>query len=256
MTINSQRAPVRAQGNGATVSFAFAYPYFAAADLQVLLFDQVANDLVAPAPVLNGAAQYDYTLDGVADPETGMFPSTNVVFNNAPLGTYLVVIVSAVPRTQNVDIANGGRFPADVVNTEFDRLTVMLQDIAAKLGLTLSVPVTDAAPAALPVAADRANMLLGFDDAGAPVMVPNLPSGGGGGGGGGLTQIFSTTVQLLAAFGAGVALTDKTTVLTAARAVLGDGGGGVFYYDAGDAVTADNGGTVRVDAQNRRWKLA
>lgn len=31
-------------------------------------------------------------------------------------------------------------------------------------------------------------------------------------------------------------------------------GGGVFYYDASDTTTADNGGTVIVDASGKRWK--
>jgi hypothetical protein len=35
--------------------------------------------------------------------------------------------------------------------------------------------------------------------------------------------------------------------------VEGDGGG-VFYYDASDTTTADNGGTVIVDAASKRWK--
>jgi hypothetical protein len=33
----------------------------------------------------------------------------------------------------------------------------------------------------------------------------------------------------------------------------GDGGGGIVYYNPGDTTTADNGGTVFVDAAQRRW---
>lgn len=33
-------------------------------------------------------------------------------------------------------------------------------------------------------------------------------------------------------------------------------GGGLYHHDAGDTTSADNGGTVIVDAQSRRWKLA
>lgn len=39
-------------------------------------------------------------------------------------------------------------------------------------------------------------------------------------------------------------------------AALGDGGEGVFIVDAADTTTADNGGTVIVDASGRRWHRA
>lgn len=64
---------------------------------------------------------------------------------------------------------------------------------------------------------------------------------------------FVTTADLLSAFGGGVILVDGTQAETAGRTVEGDGGGGHFYYDESDTTTADNGGTVRVDSQNRRW---
>jgi len=35
----------------------------------------------------------------------------------------------------------------------------------------------------------------------------------------------------------------------------GDGGGGAYWYDASDATSADNGGTIIVAADNGRWKL-
>lgn len=35
----------------------------------------------------------------------------------------------------------------------------------------------------------------------------------------------------------------------------GDGGGGDYYLDAADVVSADNGGTIIVDALSQRWKL-
>ena len=34
----------------------------------------------------------------------------------------------------------------------------------------------------------------------------------------------------------------------------GDGGGGRFYYDASDTTSTDNGGTIIVDADGKRWK--
>jgi hypothetical protein len=64
---------------------------------------------------------------------------------------------------------------------------------------------------------------------------------------------FLTTAILLAAFGSGVVLAAGTLAQTTGRTTAVDGGGGLFWYNAADVTSADNGGTIRVDAQNRRW---
>ena len=46
-----------------------------------------------------------------------------------------------------------------------------------------------------------------------------------------------------------------TKVATAGYTTAGDGGGGYFRMDASDTTSADNGGSVIVDAASRRWKL-
>jgi hypothetical protein len=54
------------------------------------------------------------------------------------------------------------------------------------------------------------------------------------------------------------ALTSATTATTASvsgYATAADGGGGIFVVDAADTTSADNGGTIIVDAASRRWKL-
>ena len=66
---------------------------------------------------------------------------------------------------------------------------------------------------------------------------------------------FITTAGMLTAFGALITVVDGSVCVTGGRSAKGDGGDAVFYYDASDTTTADNGGTVRVDSQNRRWKM-
>lgn len=68
------------------------------------------------------------------------------------------------------------------------------------------------------------------------------------------TAALGTTAALLTMFPASPAVTDKLAVVTTGRDTVGDRGGAIFYYDASDTTTADNGGTVRVDGQGRRWK--
>lgn len=67
---------------------------------------------------------------------------------------------------------------------------------------------------------------------------------------------FSTTAALLSAFGSTDLLPTGTQISTLGRTTTSDTGGARFYYDASDTTSADNGGTIRVDTQNRRWKIA
>jgi len=78
-----------------------------------------------------------------------------------------------------------------------------------------------------------------------PVVGVGLPDG--------VEYGFATTTALLAAFGAGDILSNGTLAQTAGRTSVNDGGGGLFRYNSADTTTPDNGGTIRVDAQNRRW---
>ena len=48
----------------------------------------------------------------------------------------------------------------------------------------------------------------------------------------------------------------STTAFVTGYYTKGDGGGGDYYLDAADVVSADNGGTVIVAADGGRWKLA
>ena len=44
------------------------------------------------------------------------------------------------------------------------------------------------------------------------------------------------------------------TIIVGGHSSVGDGGAGTFYLDAADVVSADNDGTILVDAAGRRWK--
>lgn len=70
------------------------------------------------------------------------------------------------------------------------------------------------------------------------------------------TQTFISTAALLSAYPLATVLANGTTVVTGCRTTVNDGGGGIFYYVSTDTTTADNGGTIRVDAQGRRWYYA
>lgn len=143
MTISADYVPNIDLGNGATRTFAVNFPFGAAADLAVSLYDTVANVDVTPAPVLNGGATYDYTVTGTPNPDTGIYPSGSVTFNSAPLSSYKVVRERATPQRQSLSLTNNGPFPAKSVEGALDREEMQLQERDEQLTRTVLAPAAD-----------------------------------------------------------------------------------------------------------------
>ena len=160
MTVSNTANSMHYAGNGTTKAFAFPYIFFAPTDLIVTLVNTATNTVVTPPPVLNGLATYDYTVTGVVTHGT-------VTFVTAPPGGYTVSLVRAVPAIQTVTLIDNTKFPADTINTEFDYLTVLAQQVSSIAGSALHIPenevglVVEAA-----VAANRAGKVLAWDDFG------------------------------------------------------------------------------------------
>jgi hypothetical protein len=166
MTVTTTANSISYTGNGTTTAFAFPYIFFAPSDLVVTLNVTATSVPVVPAPVLNGAATYDYTITG--DGTGGEYASgATVTFNTAPLAAHTVLLVRSVPATQTVTLIDNTKFPADTINSEFDKLTILAQQSAFLTSTSLQIPSYEvgfgvtAAPAA-----SRANKLLLWDATG------------------------------------------------------------------------------------------
>lgn len=73
-----------------------------------------------------------------------------------------------------------------------------------------------------------------------------------------LVPLIGTTIEFSVTSIAALKLVDKTkyTVIQVnGYYTAGDGGGGVYWYDSSDTVSADNGGTIIVATDGARWKL-
>lgn len=174
MTVSSTTSLIQYSGNGTTKAFSFPYPFFAFTDLVVTLFDTNAGLLVTPAPVLNGGGTYDYSCSGVQDSVSGEFLSgCTVTFNNAPLGNHRITIQRILAATQNLALIDNAKFPAGPVNSEFDRLTMLIQQALDGLVRTIQTPPSDQPGVLiLPPELTRADQYLGFDASGNPVIKP------------------------------------------------------------------------------------
>jgi hypothetical protein len=143
MTISASYAPNLNVGNGVTRTFTVDFPFGAAGDLVVTLFDTVAETDVSPAPVMGGGGTYDYTVGGTPDPDTGIYANGSVTFTTAPLATHIAVRARATPQVQETVLTDNGRFPAKSVEGSFDRQEMQLQERAEDLGRAIKVRVVD-----------------------------------------------------------------------------------------------------------------
>lgn len=171
MTVSNDERVFRYSGNGATTEFSYPSIFFAETDLVVRLFTVASGTYVSPDPVLNGAGDNDYTIEGTFNEDLGEYDNgATVVFNEAPAAGIRIVLASAVPNEQDVALEDNSKFPAQTVNGALDRLTILVQQVAQETAQSLKQPAADTtAIGELPAKEERANSIFGWDADGDPV---------------------------------------------------------------------------------------
>jgi hypothetical protein len=162
-------------GNG----FAYDKPVFSqdGSDLRVTLEDPNG---VLSTPALDGNDTYDYAVTGAYDPAAFRYPNGVTVTLNTALPSGWTVAVENQPLPiQPSDYIEGGPLPAERLETDLDRLTVLTQIPLNAAGRTVLAPPTDpAGNLVLPPVAQRAGRLFGFDSSGDPVAQDFVTLGG------------------------------------------------------------------------------
>lgn len=134
MTISSQsRKAGPFTGNGSTTSFPFAFKVFQASDVYV-----VRANTAGVESVLTSGTDYIVTLNANQNSN----PGGTVTLTSALATNFKLVITSAVPNLQPVDITNNGGFYPKVINDALDRVTIMAQQIAQEASRGVKVPIT------------------------------------------------------------------------------------------------------------------
>ena len=118
-------------GDGVTKTFGFGFRTFSTADVVV-----VATDASGVESVLN--PESDFYITSNSSGIGGTVTLASALPKNAVL-----VIIRKIPIKQEIDLVNQGEFYAETIETAFDRLTAIAQDMYEQLGRTLVVPITE-----------------------------------------------------------------------------------------------------------------
>lgn len=142
---------IRFTANGVNTEYAFGFPIFKAADLEVWV---------------DGAkAESGFTIAGAGDSGGG-----TVTFDTAPADGASVVLLRRLAIQRTTDFQEAGTFRAKAINDELDYQIAALQQVADDVTRALRLDPTDTSDSlALPAKTDRAGRFLAFDGAGAPI---------------------------------------------------------------------------------------
>lgn len=153
MSVSNQETQFPYVGNGLTVTFPYNCQVQKAGDLDVYL---------GGAPVTSG-----FTINGI-----GSLSGGSVTFGAPPAVGVSVLIERVVELERTTDYQQNGDFLARVVNPDFDRLWMAMQQQSASIARAIRFPRSEVAPnGELPPVAARANNLLGFDELGNVVAI-------------------------------------------------------------------------------------
>ena len=155
--------------NAVTTVFPFTFKVFTAVDVVVSL-----TDSFGVITTLALTSNYTVALNSNQDVSPGGTVTTVLTY---AVG-YLITLTSGVAATQQVVLTNTGGFYPDVLNAEFDRLTILIQQQQEVTSRSLVFPISDTANAPLPPASQRVGKFLGFDSFGAPVILSGVGTDG------------------------------------------------------------------------------
>lgn len=149
-------------GNGATTSFPFTFKVFTDEDLEV-----THTDAAGTATILTLNAHYSVSLN--ADQDTSPGGTITYPLAGAALADPAsLAITGDAAYQQATDISNAGRFLPRVVENALDLLTILAQQLFAKINRALIFPAGEGA-ATLPTVTQRKGNYLAFDAVGQPV---------------------------------------------------------------------------------------
>lgn len=148
--LSSQDSVARFIFNSSVKTYDFSFPFWDSSQIEVYITVDGQDTLVDPA-------NYTVTVPG---------NSGSVVLKesyNAPAGATNLTIARSVPLTQEMDFRNGDPINADNIETAYDTVTAMVQQVDEKVSRAIQLPISEEGQTyIMPSKSDRADMVLGF----------------------------------------------------------------------------------------------
>ncbi len=170
MTISNQTNRTSGVGAGAVLAIPYVFPTLA------------SGDLVVTKRLTSTGAETVLIENAGSDGYTATYGSGGgiVTTSDSIASTSTVHVVRNTPRTQNLNLEQGGAFNADNLEAGLDKLTKLViqnKDLIDNKGLAF--PSTDAAGLTneVPNSVDRASKVLSFDSAGNATASSAVPTG-------------------------------------------------------------------------------
>lgn len=198
---NDRRESFTASG-GQTV-FSYDFPVYAATDLLVTRLRLGAETTLALST--------DYTVAGAGNQAGG-----TITLAIGALAADVITIASNQPAARSTAFTNGGDLPSGVLNDEFNRIIIALQQIERQLGRSVRISTGDGASGmVLPPVSQRAGKPLMFDALGNVTVLafPGAPLWNAG------SQVLAGSLSIAGTQAAGITPTVSPTLSLSSLAI-------------------------------------
>lgn len=138
MTVANNYDPIRQEGNGVTTSFSYSFDVASINDIVVY---QNIDGVQSVVP----DTDYEVEVQEIEDednPPLNPTPTGNVVFYTPPAAGTIIVIDRRTPQTQETPYKTSSGFPAVRVEQNFDKLTLMVQELQDASNRSIKVSET------------------------------------------------------------------------------------------------------------------
>jgi len=177
MTISSTANRTSTDGDGSAVNFSFPYLFFNQNDLTVILVDETTNVETTQTITTH------YTVTGA-----GVAAGGTVIMGTAPTTNQKLVIQREEQYTQTLDLVENDPFPSDLVEQQFDTLTMLTQQLKTLSDRSVKLSDGDFSGANLTLATPIAEAFLKWDAAGT-ALTSSLTAAGQSLGGNGTVSL-------------------------------------------------------------------
>ncbi|HVJ39998.1 MAG TPA: hypothetical protein VM639_00820 [Dongiaceae bacterium] len=162
MTVLNNGSRAELTGNGAQIAFTYPFEIINASDLVVF---------VSGSMMTMGT---DYTVSGAGSNTGG-----TVTFNVAPANLAPIVFTRTTSQARATNYAQQGTISSDLINADFDRLSLVSQEITTKLSRTFGLADSVSGVTSTAIPQGQANMILGWAPDGSQLInVTRLDAGG------------------------------------------------------------------------------